>query len=158
MKRQISIFLVFLLVFSLFGCQKSEQILFYYPRTEIRYGVSDGVIAVEERDIEDGSTDLSFLLKLYLEGPVSQELRSPFPRGTALEDLTLDESTIIITLSEPFGMLENLEYIIACACVASTCFGLTDAEAVTIFAGQTEMTLTRNNLSLTDQTTATIPE
>lgn len=155
MKKWISLLLVILLVFGLWGCRKEETIPFYYPRAEIQYGIDNGVIAAEDRNIEGSDQSLEFLLKLYLEGPISQDLRSPFPKGTALENLDRDGDTIIITLSEPFGMLENLEYIIACASVASTCFDLTDSDTVTIIAGQSEMTLTRDNLVLTDHAAST---
>jgi len=155
MKKWISLLLAVLLVFCLYGCRKDDSIQFYYPRTEIQYGVSDGVIAAENRNIEGTDRSLEFLLKLYLEGPVSQELRSPFPKGTALVSLSKTENTVFITLSEPFEMLENLDYIIACASVASTCFALTDADSVTITTEQTELTLTRENLSLADQAAST---
>ena len=155
MKKRISLFLILLLVFSLWSCRKEETIQFYYPRAEIQYGFDNGLIVAEDRNIEGADRSLEFLLKLYLEGPISQELRSPFPKGTALEDLSRDENIIILTLSDPFAELENMDYMIACACVSSTCFSLTDAYSVTIVAGQNEMTLTRDSLALTDQAIST---
>ena len=157
MKKWISMILALVLLFGLVGCRQQESIHFYYPRTQIQYGVADGVIAAEPRELEGTNRSLEFILKLYLEGPVSQDLRSPFPKGTALANLKQEQDTIVVTLSPPFGLLEDLDYIIACACVASTCFALTEAESVTVATGQTQMTLTRDNLSLADQA-ASIPE
>ena len=146
MKKSLSLILVFVLMLGLFGCDKQETYQFYYPRSEILYGVSDGVIAPEERSIERSDPSLDFLLKLYLEGPVSQNLRTPFPKGTALTGLKMQEDSISVLLSPSFNLLEDLDYVIACACIASTCFALTDANSVTVATGQNEMTLTRNAL------------
>ena len=151
MKKSIAIILIFLLILGMIGCSEKETIHFYYLRTEVQYDVSQGVITAEEREIEGANRSLEYMLKLYLEGPVSQSLRSPFPKGTALTHLAQTGNSLVVTLSPPFGMLENMDYVIACACVASTCFALTDAQSVTIATGQTEMTLTRDNLTINDQ-------
>ena len=158
MKRIFSLILCLLLVFCLAGCQKKESVQFYYLRSEVQYGLADGVIASESREISLEGTSLEYLLKLYLEGPVSQELRSPFPAGTALVSLSRNDTQLTVTLSEVFSRLENVNYTVACACVASTGFSLTDAESVTILSGDTVITLTRNNVSFWDESGETFPE
>jgi hypothetical protein len=151
MKQWISLILCLVILLSFSGCETESNVLFFYPRAEIQYGVADGVVAAEARDLADKKEDLEYLLKLYLEGPVSQELKSPFPFGTGLESVVMEDKHITLVLSETFSTLENLEYTIACACVASTCFSLTDAESVSISSGMTALILTRDNYSLWDR-------
>ena len=158
MKKCLSLILVLVLMLGLIGCKKQQTFSFYYPRTEILYGVNDGVIAPEERKVEVSDPSLDFLLKLYLEGPVSQDLRTPFPKGTALTGLKFQEDSIYVLLSPSFNLLEDLNYVIACACIASTCFALTGANSVTVATGQTEMTLTREALYQSDYTAGLSPD
>lgn len=157
MKKGICILLSLLLVIGICGCGQSQDIRFFYPRAEILYGAPDGVIASETRDLNRNDFDLTYLLKLYLEGPISQELYSPFPRGTGLESLSYAGGQLFLVLSEPFASQENLEYMIACACMASTCFALTDAETVTIKTANTSITLTPESLVLEDTVSTTSP-
>ena len=56
-------------------------------------------------------------------------------------------------------MLGGTDLTLACACLAQTCFGLSNAQAVSITAeglGIVSMTLTRDSLLLVDDTP--IPE
>ena len=158
MRRGISLLLAMLCLFCLYGCDQEDGVLFFYPRTEIQYGSADAVIASEARDIDNTGKDMTFLLKLYLEGPISQELRSPFPRGTTLESLSYAGGQLFVVLNEPFAALENMDYLIACACIASTCFELTEATSVTVKTQQTSLTLTRDTLMLEDIATASSPK
>ena len=151
MRKHIALILIALFLLALTGCTKQQDIQFYYPRTEIQYGVADGVIAVESRNIPPEDQDLEYLLKLYLEGPISQDLYAPFPVGTSLISFISDESSLVLTLSDSFSELQNLEYTITCAGICATCFGLTDAESVTIISGETSITMTRQGLSFQDQ-------
>ena len=150
MKQILSLILSALIVFSFAGCKKETKVDFYYPRTEIQYGISDGVIASESRELSGENLNLEYLLKLYLEGPVSQGLRNPFPAGTALLSVTLENKLLTLTLSESFGKLENMDYTIACACLATTGFALTDVDTITILSGSTSITLTPEIVSLVD--------
>lgn len=158
MKRATCLFLTVLLLFAFSGCEQESEIQFFYPRTEVQYGIPNGVIASEFRSIDNDGMDLSYLLKLYLEGPISQTLRSPFPKRTALEALSFTDGHIVIVLSEHFAALENLDRLIACASIASTCFSLTDADTVTIHTLLQSMTLTRDNLMLEDMAAASTPK
>ena len=158
MRKALCLLLALLLLLAVCGCKNNDNICFFYPRSEIHYDIPDGVIAPEIRDLRRSDFDLSYLLKLYLEGPVSQELYSPFPAGTALESLSYAGGQLFIALSEPFAALENLDYTIACVCIASTCFALTDADAVTVKTQHTSITLTPDQLVLEDTAAASSPE
>ena len=154
MKKTFCLFLALVLLLGICGCRRSDDVRYYYPRTEVQYGISDGVIASETRNMDRDDFDLTYLLKLYLEGPVSQELYSPFPTGTALESLSYAGGQLFIVLSEPFATLENLDYTIACICIASTCFELTEADTVTVKTQHTSITLTPDLLALEDTAAA----
>lgn len=150
MKRILSIILALLILFSFAGCTAENEILFFYPRAEIQYGNAGGVIVSESREVSGENLSLEYLLKLYLEGPISQELQNPFPSGTALLSFVLENKQLTLTLSESFSKLENMDYTIACACLANTGFSLTDAESITILSGNHSITLTPDVISLID--------
>ena len=65
------------------------------------------------------------------------------------------ENTLIIELTPSLTVLNGTDLTLACACLAKTCFALSDAQAVTISAqglGFVSMTLTRDSLLLADDT------
>lgn len=158
MKKLLCLFFICILLLSVFGCTKrTDTVTFYYPRAEILYGQEDGVIAAEERDVSGREKDFSYLMMLYLEGPISQELDSPFPAETAIEQLELRDDVLHIRLSEPFSRLEGMDYTIACCCIARTCFGLYDTETVEITCGTRTMILDRNTVAWVDAVDTTDP-
>lgn len=158
MKKGICLICALLLLLCLVGCKSRDTVSFYYPRTQVQYGTPDGILAAEERELPVGQYDLEYLLKLYLEGPVSQELYAPFPKGTALLSVSVQDGTATVLLSEPFEAQENLEHMIACAAIASTCFSLTEADRVSIQAGDFSIILSRDTLVLTEQAGTVDPQ
>lgn len=145
MKRALSLTLVLIVILNLCGCFFSrngikEPVTFYYARasSEFVYGAEDGVIASETREASGHKNDLRYLLRLYLQGPSDQNLQSPFPAGTGLLLAEAQDGTLTVTLSSAFTKLKDLDLSIACACLAQTCFGLTDTEEVVILAEAAE--------------------
>ena len=60
-----------------------------------------------------------------------------------------------MALSASLTLLSGVDLTLACACLARTCFSLTDAQSVTISSeglGFVSMTLTRDSLVLSDDT------
>lgn len=162
MKRYICLILSCLLLLCFCGCHYSEggdilePVEFFYPRTSesFLYGAADGVITAEIREASGRINDLNYLLTMYLRGPQSSGLRSPFPAGCKPEEISLENTTLCVTLSAQFASLENMELTIACASLAKTCFSLTSAEHVRISASSSDqevsMTLEPDTLLLTD--------
>ena len=136
MKRILSLCLIAALLLSLLGCRQetaSENTTdFYYLRASYVYGTEDGVIAPEPRDTSSRGNTLLHLLGLYLQGPLDDQLRSPFPAGCSLESVSLDGSTLCVTLDSSFSSLQGMDLTLACACLAKTCFSLTDVTQVQI--------------------------
>lgn len=155
MKRAILLLLVASMALGLAACGSQDAVTYYYVRDPqaYLYGVADGVMVGESRTAAGHIDDLRYLLILYFHGPVNEALKSPFPSGTTLESLTQKDDAIHIQLSGIVSVLEGADLTLACACLARTCFGLTDAETVTISStglGTVSMTLERDSLLLVD--------
>ena len=158
MRKIIALMLAAVLLLGLTGClQATDTAAFYYARYEdsYLYGMDNAVIAGEFRDITGHRGDLKYLLTLYFHGPTMEYLRSPFPSGLVLRSVEQDGSNLHVELSASLTMLTGTDLTLACACLAQTCFSLTEAETVTIASeglGFVSMTLTRDSLLLADDT------
>lgn len=164
MKRFCAIVALSALVLSLAACGRADdQVTFYYARRDdqFRYGQADGVIAGENREISGHADDLRYLLILYFHGPTSEALRSPFPSGTSLKAVARQGDTIYIELSSIVSIQQGIDLTLACACLAQTCFSITDARNVSISSeglGLVSMTLSRDSLMLVDDSGGNLSE
>ena len=159
MKKILSLFLVIVLLISLVGCSREapepEGIPFYYCAAETSYSDGDSVITAEYRSSLQGDT-LQETLENYLAGPLSRELRSPFPEGMRILAAWQDGSTVYVTVSRELTGLTGLELTIACGCLTLTCLALTDGTQVEIspieglLDGQRTITMDENTLLLLD--------
>ena len=158
MRTIIALALAVLLITGLTGClETTDTAAFYYTRYEdsYLYGMDNAVIAGEYRDVTGHSGDLKYLLTLYFHGPTTEYLRSPFPSGMVLRSVAQEGDNLHVELSASLTMLTGTDLSLACACLAQTCFSLTDAQSVTIASdglGFVSMTLTRDSLLLVDDT------
>ena len=155
MKRFLIILLLVGLMLSCWACTEQESVTFYYVREQSAYlsGTSNGVIVGEYREAAGHVHDLRYLLILYLHGPVGENLASPFPSGTSLVSLTETEDALTIQLSSIASAMKGTDLTLACACIAQTCFSITDVQSVTVIAsgfGDVSMTMTRDSLLLLD--------
>ena len=159
MKQILSLILIFSLLLPLTACtsdQPTDPGGFYYRRIEPLYKGSDGIIAPEQRELNGIRDDLGAVLSLYLSGPLSRDLESPFPRDTALINWKKTNSDLYINFSEAFAELSGVDLTIACGCIARTFLELTDATTVRIQAngallnGSDCFIVSRDNLSLED--------
>ena len=155
MKRLIALLLLISLCLSLAACSSRETVTYYYVRSEqdYIYGSAEGVMVGESREAAGHVDDLRYLLILYFHGPISENLKSPFPSGTTMETVARDGDHLDIRLSGIVSLMEGADLTLACACLARTCFGLTDVQTVTIHAqgfGSVSMTLERDSLLLVD--------
>ena len=157
MKSFLCLILTFVLVLSLCGCSETgkDQVTFYYQRIEFDFGSDTGVFVPEVHDVSGHEGDLRYLLSLYLRGPTDQELTLPFPGGTILVELEQTDTELAVVLSSGASMLDPLELITACGCLAKTCFAISDAQTVHIdslpsVSGQrVDMTFNRDSILLT---------
>ncbi len=160
MKRIVIIILAIFLVISLSACTvpSREQAIgapvFYYLSSRVHYGSETGLICPELRQEAQNSDTIS-ALKVYLTGPVSDQLTSPFPSGTALLDYHQSDDHVVITVSNHIQDLSGIDLCVACACLAKTVLSMTAVDSVRINAGDPEeqtqsFIFTRQNLLLVD--------
>ncbi len=158
MKQILASILALALLLCLIGCRKEPQqagIPFYYCAAQPSYSTGSTAISPEyRRGVPQDSLFLA--LEVYLGGPASEELRSPFPEGLTLAAATQQGSTVYLTLSRELADLTDLELTIACGCLSLTAMALTQAERVEISAvsgllnGQRSIVMDKNTLLLQD--------
>lgn len=161
MKRALCLILCLGLVLT--GCSFSgqrlrEPVTFYYVRQDYRYGTEDGVIAGESRESAGHGEDLNYLLSMYLMGPTSEELESPLPEDTVLLGVIQLDGAVTLQLSDTEKTLTDLEFSLACACLATTVMGIASVTQVTVESGDRANTVTRENLTIYDSSTAATTE
>lgn len=165
MKRCIILFLILLNLFSFAGCKQKktdfvEPVVFYYCSDITDNNISDAsfhnVFVPETHEGAGFSNDAVGLLSLYLNGPLAQDLVSPFPSGmTVIAVQTNNEKTTII-LSDEFAELTGLDLTIACTCLAMTVFQWNECDFVEISAEsvlldkQSSITIEREKLVFSD--------
>ena len=159
MKKWILVLLTALFLFHLAGCQKEAPApvgpAFYYRAADISYSMESTVVRAEYRENAAYDTLQQMLVK-YFAGPESTDLRTPFPVGMKLIEVSLADNTVYITVSDALSSLSGLELTLACSCISLTCLDFTGAELVVISAqdslldGQKYVTMDKNTLLLLD--------
>lgn len=142
MKRFILVTVILSLLFS--GCAfggdgLKEPVTFYYLRDhsdpeDYDAFFTEGAIGFEEREASGHRQDLNYLLKLYLRGPLNGDLESPFPVGSRITDIQLEDRTLTVTMNFIPSQYNDMELTISCGCLAKTCMGLADVDTVTVQA------------------------
>lgn len=160
MKKLLAYILIASCLMSLAGCSETQSggnwVAFYYPRTEIVYGISDGVISSEKRQIAEENSSVESILMQYLSGPETGEFRSPFPEFCRIISISQQQDGITVTLSDDFAELTGMELSVACSCLALTVTAVTGQDCVTIqtqthtLDGRAAVTVISSALNLTD--------
>ena len=158
MKRSLCVLLCVLFLIGLCGCStplsgSGEPVSFYYRRADFQYHGTDNVIVPEQREISGHGGDLHSMISLYLVGPLDDSLVSPFPKGTRLLETQQTGMELLLTLSDSAASLSDSAFSLACTCLALTCMSFTNAETVTVSSEERVMTITTDNLLLSDDST-----
>ena len=162
MKRFLSAALILGFLLSMSACYREDTqpqgIPFYYCVTQPDYTTGSTVLSAEHRsDVPENS--LLQALELYLAGPKSAELQSPFPQNLKLVNAYQEGSTVYLTLSPELAALDGLDLTMACGCLTLTTLALSGAQQVEICAvsglldGQRTITMDKNTLLLLDAAT-----
>lgn len=165
MKRYYLILLALSLVFFSCGCVRENTVpegnfSFYYLLEEIEFQRDDGFIGKEMRNLT--GLDAAQMLELYLKGPQSQTLISPFPDGVTLVEFTSQGENAVVKLSAEFAQLSEFRLAGACACLTLTLCNFCGVSTVTIQAedslldGKPAITMQKDQILLVDtmETTA----
>lgn len=159
MKKWIALSLSVIMVLLLAGCGSPpmrDPGTLYYKRVETDYSSADGVIAPETRDLNGIRHDIGKLLTTYFQGPVSDDLESPFPRNTTVVKWIIIDNTLLLTLSKEFSELSGIDLTIACGCITKTVIELTSIQRVNFqvenatLNGEHSISMSRKNLQLVD--------
>lgn len=155
MKRLTAVIL--LLALLLCGCgQINEPVRFYYVQKDYQSTLTE-IIVSEERDASGHQGDLSYLLTLYLMGPADDRLRCLLPLGISVKAAQNKDGSVDLQLPDTSKTLSDSDFSLACACLALTCLDITDATEVNITSANRSVTMSRDNLTLFDNTTQTTP-
>lgn len=156
MKRNVCIALLLCVLFSLSACaNEKDSTAFYYRRARFAYGTAaeDSVISSEKRNITGHSDELSYLISLYLAGPLGESLVAPFPQDIRLLRAYQSNSLLYIELSDVGDEFGSAQYSLACACLSLTCMEFTTAQEVNVVSGDRSVTMSREDLMLFDDIT-----
>lgn len=135
MKQKFSLFLLIVSLL-LCGCIKTDndgnETTFYYIRENHIYSSEQTVFITENRSV---SGDLSTILDVYLSGPVTKGMVSPFPEDVKVQSLSIKGERLYLDLGANFANLSGIELTLACSALSKTCFQLCGARDVSISAG-----------------------
>ena len=147
MKRLIAVFL--LIALFLCGCSSKVKAPFYYCRANFQEEPLESIIDSENRDITGHEHQLDFLISLYLMGPSNKDFVSPFPADVQLQKthVTGTKLTVVLTNMED---ISDSRFTIASACMALTCFEISNYETVTVSSGKRTITMNSSMLTLHD--------
>lgn len=117
-----------------------EGVKFYYrnPDEDAAYFSETGIMAAEERSIQWEQQSISGLMEVYLQGPVSAELDSPFPEGLQLLESEIQSDQITLIFDDSLATLSAIGLRIAAGCIARTLWEYGGYETV-IFKTQSQL-------------------
>lgn len=139
MKRITVFFLVILLLLTVSACDSSSSsnantVKFYYCSQNMEYHSKSGSMVIEKFNAGSRLSDLTYLLTQYLDGPQEDNYISPFPEGTAISQVSLQDNVVHATLTNELASLTGADLTLACACLTLTILDITKAESVVISA------------------------
>lgn len=146
-----------LLVLICTGCENTEQrepLALYYRAAEISYS-DNGLVRPEAAD-RALSRDVDSVAIRYFAGPQSDELVSPFPKGTELIGYDLIDGILYLELSGTMAGLGGADLSLALTCINLTFSQLDRVTAIEIsapgyqLAGQESIRLQADQILLED--------
>ena len=157
MKKLVCLILCVLALLLCFGCTADEAepqggISFYYPMTELSFQPDSSCFASERRQVD--SISWVQTLNIYIAGPESEQMRSPFPAALLIKQVTVEDNTVHLTVSNHLASLTGLDLTLACSCLCMTATELTGTEEAVISAedalldGQKSISMSKNNILL----------
>lgn len=94
---------------------------------------------ISKQDGRDSRQLAEAMLELLLDDPVDDALRSPFPAGTAIRSVTVQDGRAAVDLSMAYSSLSGVHLSMADYCVALTLTQLPDVRTVSITVGGQEL-------------------
>ena len=159
MKKLLSALLSICLIMCLFGCHQESDTPqgtpFYYCKKDPSYQEDSTALTAEYRT---DALDQSFneVMEIYLQGPQSAALYSPFPDDLRLIGVHQENGVIYLTFSRELSQLSGLSLTMACSCITLTALTLTGANQAEIrcvtglLDGQRSIIMDKDTLLLLD--------
>ena len=119
---------------------------FYYRAEEADFSSPYGPIGVEPRDLDAAALRIDALISLYLQGPQTEGLLSPFPPNVTLVSVSHSATLLTLTLSSEYALLQGVDASIADACLTKTLLGLANIRRVRILTEAEDGTILRSVL------------
>lgn len=150
MKRSVVLILCLVLLLAA-ACGRQEAVSeadmeqpvkFYYCQTgeAETYENETGALAWELRDLGPERLKAAAILELYLKGPETDGLRSPFPSGLEVEETQLQNGILTVTFSEELDKLTGIRKTRAAACLVYTLTEFADIKAVQLDGWESPLT------------------
>ena len=163
MRRAAALTLTLALLLGLLsGCYRANQetegqgVELFYRSAEDSYTSPTGVLASERRVLTPKARTLEEFLSLYLQGPQSESLVSPFPKELHVISAREEGDGVRVILDDSFAALGTAGMSVAAACLARTLYAYRGFETVTLQAqtarlgGQKELVIRPEQLVLND--------
>ena len=173
MKRYWTLLVIILFLFALYGCGQTksdfmEPVTFYFCRdiadTDMSNDDFHNVFVAETREGAGYTNNLIALLSLYLNGPITEELTSPFHLDVSVISYQTAGDSISIVLSDSFSAITGLDLTIACTCLSMTVMEFTGCNSVEIslqtalLDEQNSIVISREQLVFEDNTQMVLEE
>ena len=156
MKRCFMLLLCLCIIFSFCGCSFAgthPSVIFYYRTSEVAH--SSGLIGHETAQ-DYVSMTADSIGKYYFDGPQSELLRSPFPKGTSFLSAEREGDTLYVIVSSQLSELTGVNLSLALSCISMTFSQLDGIDAVSVSAenallgGQESILIRDDNILLKD--------
>lgn len=164
MKRNWSLILCSFLLLGLCACglaakpkekpAPEQPVNFYYQADASDF--SGGAIQAEIRDLGPETLPVEEILALYFRGPVSDNLRSPFPADLAVDEASLSGGVLTLAFNDAYASLSGVQLTLANACLVYTMVQFEGVERVCLqtagstLSGQLSVPLQAEDFLLVD--------
>jgi germination protein M len=122
---------------------------FYYcasePEDPDSHSYELGIMQWEIRDLRLKTPSFENILTQYLDGPKSEGLTSPFPKGLGIEYVTLDQGLLTIRFDDTFFQLRGAALTTAAACIVNT---MTQFDGIELVCLETPQTMVSGVMSV----------
>jgi len=113
--------------------------LYYCPADDESFDLQYGGLDWELYDLGEERLSSLEVLELYLAGPYSASLRSPFPKELRLNDVTLVDGLLVIDADEAVRSLNGIDRTLAAAALVQTMTQFSGIDAVQILCNGSEL-------------------
>ena len=158
MKRCLCLLLAVLICASACSCSRKYVVAeedmvnpakFYYCTADTEdvgsYSNELGFLRWEVRDLRLQSPAPEHILTQYLDGPKTEGLVSPFPKGLGVESVTLEQGLLTIEFNDVFYELRGAALTTAAACIVYT---MTQFEGIEFVCLETPQTMLSGLMSV----------